>query len=212
MPDHERCCMTDGHDVEVDGGPGFTIRVETDEEIIARFIGGEVDAIERVRGWVRSQLRGNIGAGLPQLEDIEQDVLLGLLEALEDGRFRGESRFETYVRSFCRFKFIDAVRSKKVRNTLGLEGREFEDQSLSIIERISREQDADLALRVFRALSNDCQLVIKMVVQGATYDEMARRLGMGAGAVRVRVYRCRKRALALKRELLSGVIDHDKGF
>jgi DNA-directed RNA polymerase specialized sigma24 family protein len=43
-----------------------------------------------------------------------------------------------------------------------------------------------------------------MVADGMSYREMSAATGLGEGAIRVRVHRCRQRALAIRLRLLAG--------
>jgi DNA-directed RNA polymerase specialized sigma24 family protein len=52
-------------------------------------------------------------------------------------------------------------------------------------------------------MPESCRELWRMLEQGLRYDEMSRRLGIDAGAVRARVFRCRKRALEARSRWLA---------
>lgn len=174
----------------------------TDRELVARFLAGDELVIELFRSWVRSQLRPLAGRSV-NAEDIEQEVLLDLLEALEEGRFRGESQLETYVRTFSRFKCIDRLRTRGRRSFVAIEDVDLRDAEPSPFERVARAQDHEMAHRVLERLPANCRELWSMVHAGLSYTEISCRLSISEGTLRVRVYRCRRRALALRDQLLA---------
>ena len=64
-------------------------------------------------------------------------------------------------------------------------------------------ESKDLLLRVLERMSEDCRRLWSMVLAGLSYREMSRRTGIAEGALRVRVLRCRKRAVELREELMA---------
>jgi len=176
----------------------------SERELIAGFLGGDETVIGLVRSWVRSQVRSQLAGSPDRAEDLEQQVLLDLLEALDDGRFRGDSRFETYVRTFSRFKCIDLLRMRGRRSFVALEDVELATCEPSPLERIGRRQDAALARRIVEALPAGCRELWALLCAGRSYGEMSRLLCIPEGALRVRVHRCRQKALALRERLCGG--------
>lgn len=51
-----------------------------------------------------------------------------------------------------------------------------------------------------------------MILDGLSYQEMSLRLGSSEGALRVKALRCRKRAVAVRDQLLSKTGDRDVTF
>ena len=68
----------------------------------------------------------------------------------------------------------------------------------------SRQEDRDLLLRVLGRVSRDCRDLWRQILLGLSYHEMSLRLGVAEGTLRVRVLRCREKAVALRAELLEG--------
>ena len=173
-----------------------------DRELMQLFLDGDSAAIATVRSWVRGQLVRSARIR-SSLEDLEQDVLVDLLETLETGMFRGESRLETFVRSFSRFKSIDLVRSAARREMVPLEDRDFTDRAPSPAEFASRRNEVEVAKKILAEMGEDCRKLWGMVHEGLSYGEMSRRLGLSEGALRVRMHRCRKKAVKLREHLAS---------
>ncbi len=172
--------------------------------LIASLLGGDAAAIACVRGWVVAALgryRGRLGA---EAEDLEQEVLLDLMEALGAGRFRQQSRLETYVHSFARFKCVDRLRALGRRDMV-----EIDDESLTLdapspLEELAQRESAALAERVVAALPAQCRELWEMVADGLSYRQMSEATGVSEGAIRVRVHRCRQRAVEIRLQLLGG--------
>ena len=168
-----------------------------DVQLIALLLAGDAAAIVEVRAWVVAavgRFRGRLGG---DAEDVEQEVLLDLMEALEAGRFRQHSRLETYVHSFARFKCVDRLRALGRRDVVEIDDDAFADDLPSPLEELTRRETAATALRVVDALPAQCRELWEMVADGLSYREMSRATGLSEGAIRVRVHRCRQRALAL---------------
>jgi DNA-directed RNA polymerase specialized sigma24 family protein len=51
--------------------------------------------------------------------------------------------------------------------------------------------------------SDECRRLWLMILDGMSYQQMSQRLGASEGALRVKVLRCRKRAIAVRDRLLS---------
>jgi RNA polymerase sigma factor (sigma-70 family) len=62
----------------------------------------------------------------------------------------------------------------------------------------------DLLLRVLDRVPADCRELWRMIHAGLSYREMSTRLGVAEGTLRVRVLRCREKAVAVRAELLRG--------
>lgn len=177
---------------------------DDDTQLAAAFLAGEPMALRQVRAWVSSALGKYRNRLSDELEDVEQDVVLDLMEALAAGKFRAESRLETYVRSYVRFKCIDRLRAKGRRDMVELEEEVAVSDAASPLDELTRREAEQLALRVLEALPAGCRELWEMVGKGLSYQQMSAILGAGEGAIRVRVHRCRQRALEIRRKMMSG--------
>jgi len=166
-----------------------------DSAMISRLLAGDVEVIARIRSWIRlafDPYRVRLAA---DLEDLEQEILLELTEALSAGTFRGDSRLRTYVRTYVHHKSIDRIRALGRRRWVDVADLELPSRAPSPLDRLSRAEAAAVAQRVVEEMPESCRELWRMLEQGLRYDEMSRRLGIDAGALRARVFRCRKRAL-----------------
>jgi len=176
---------------------------DDDRRLIAHLLAGDDAAIVAVRGWVVAAIGRYRGRLAGDAEDLEQEVLLDLMESLADGRFRGQSRLATYVHSYARFKCIDRLRALGRRDMVELDDEAFTAEGASPLEELTQREGVELAQRVVAALPGDCRRLWEMIADGMSYREMSAATGLAEGTVRVRVHRCRQRALAIRLELLG---------
>jgi RNA polymerase sigma factor (sigma-70 family) len=173
-----------------------------DLDLVALLLAGDEAVIGEVRGWIGSGLaryRRRLGA---DDEDLEQEVLLEIMESLAAGRFRSESRFETYVRSFVRFKCVDRLRSLGRRDFVQLDDDRMAADAPSPLDEVVQRERAALARRVFEALPASCRELWGMIADGMSYREMSQITGLSEGTIRVRVHRCRQSAWKTRDRLL----------
>ena len=63
----------------------------------------------------------------------------------------------------------------------------------------TQREDKDLLLRVLDRVPQDCRELWRMIVAGLSYREMSLRMSVAEGTLRVRVLRCREKAVAARR-------------
>jgi RNA polymerase sigma factor (sigma-70 family) len=59
------------------------------------------------------RVKNSIGRSTPDWEDVASEILVGVIEALRQDRFRGESSLGTFIYSVTTNKIIDHIRQKK---------------------------------------------------------------------------------------------------
>ncbi len=59
------------------------------------------------------RVRNSIGGSTPDWEDVASEILVGVIEALRQNKFRGESSLGTFIYSVTTNKIIDHIRQKK---------------------------------------------------------------------------------------------------
>lgn len=176
----------------------------SDAALIAGLLAGEEFATSAARRWVR-------GASIPyrsrlaaELEDVEQEVLIDLLTALRAGRFEGRSQLSTYVRRIVHYKCLNRIRSRRRHQWVEVDEAELVDPAPSPFELARRRGDLEIALRVLAEMPESCRELWGMIQRGLGYDAMSESLGLAAGTLRVRVLRCREKALAVCARLAAG--------
>ena len=176
-----------------------------DRDVVARFLRGDPDAVAILDGWI-------VRAAWPyqrrlanRWDDVLQDVRLEVMRLLGDGKFRGESSLRTYLWRVVSHTCLDQIRSQTKWQWADLETLEQDDGRAagSAHASVSDPVERDLLMRVLDRASQDCRELWRMLLLGLSYREMSLRLEVAEGTLRVRVLRCRERAVALRNELLG---------
>jgi RNA polymerase sigma-70 factor (ECF subfamily) len=58
------------------------------------------------------RVKNSIGRSTPDWEDVGSEILLGVIEAIRKGAFRGESSLETFIYAITTHKIVDHIRRK----------------------------------------------------------------------------------------------------
>lgn len=173
-----------------------------DDAIVAGYLRGDPAAVASVDGWIAaaaSPFRRRLGADWP---DLQQDARIEILRLLRASSWRGESRLRTYIWRVVGHTCLDALRRQR-RRPAGEpeeEGAEIASPAPSALDGLLVQDAGRVLLTALGALPQECRELWTRILRGASYGEMSRELGVAEGALRVRAYRCRKRAL----EALAG--------
>jgi RNA polymerase sigma-70 factor, ECF subfamily len=176
-----------------------------DRDVVARYLRGEPEAVATLDGWILRAAWPYQRRLANRWDDVLQDVRLEVTRLLGDGKFRGESSLRTYLWRVVSHTCLDQIRSQTKWQWADLdtleqeEGRAFGPVQPAVEDAAER----DLLLRVLDRASQECRELWKMLVLGLSYREMSLRLQVAEGTLRVRVLRCRERAVASRAELLG---------
>ncbi len=176
--------------------------VEEDAGLVARYVAGEAGAVAQVDAWLSraaSPFRGGLGN---DFADVLQEVRLEVYRLLEAGRFRGEARLKTYLWRVCAHTCLDHLRRLRRRPQHEPEPAAEPLPSLdpSPLDAVLAGERHGRLLAALESVSGECRALWGLIVEGLAYREIALRLGVSEGALRVRAHRCRKRAV----EILTG--------
>ncbi len=169
------------------------------------FLRGDPLAIDEVRDAVEVVVRSFQIADSATNKDLVQDALTRILSNLSARQFQGRSSLKTYARRVARYTCLEYLRRRRFEAAI-------DPDSVPSRARWSRPDDSLLwteehlhNLAIFSSLPSDCRELLKMViVEGLSYEEIGKRLGLSKGAVKVRVFRCRmsfRRAAGLKQTI-----------
>jgi len=188
--------------------PGFTVGARTegwmatrDQEVVSLFLHGDAEAVGTIDSWI-SRAAWPYQRRLSHVwENVLQNVRLEVIRLLGQGKFRGESSLRTYLWQVVSNSCLDQLRSQ---------GRwqwaDLMDDSVSAPAPpvTGGHEDRDPVQRMLGRIPAECREVWRLIAMGHSYREMSRRLGVAEGTLRVRVLRCREKAIALRGELLAG--------
>jgi len=177
---------------------------------VGSFLAGDREAAATLERWVRAAARTfRVQLG-EEYEDVVQDSLVDSTRLLRGSRFRGESRLRTFVWRSVMNRCIDHLRARRRRHWCDLDGDRVPSREPSPLEAALRRESNDIALKVLAGMSESCRQLWRMLLDGLGYDEMASRLGIQPGTLRVRVLRCRTRAREVRDALLARRTSHDE--
>lgn len=181
----------------------MTMRAE-DAVLVERYLSGEEEAVATLEGWIHRAAHPYRRRLSGVWDDVLQDVRLEVTRLLRGQSFRGESALKTYLWRVVCHTCLDRIRTHTRWRWAEIDGMEdweaeaiLGDDSGGHLEPESK----DLLLRVLEQMSEDCRRLWSMVLAGLSYREMSQRTSVAEGALRVRVLRCRKRAIELREEL-----------
>ncbi len=179
--------------------------VVEDQEIIERFLRREAESARVIEGWIAraaSPFRRRLGSSW---EDLLQEVSLEITRLLERGSFRGDARLKTYIWRVTTHACLKQLRAQTRAQWTELDA--VAEQCLppehSPLNQLLQKESVTLLLRVMEQTPDECRGLWRMILDGLSYQEMSLRLGSSEGALRVKALRCRKRAVAVRDQLLS---------
>ena len=184
-----------------------------DREIAASYLRGDKEAVATLDSWIARAAWPYQRRLANRWDDVLQDIRLEVTRLLGEGKFRGESSLRTYLWRVVSHTCLDQIRSQGKWQLTDLDALEQEDGRASSLPRVAAEDpsEKDLLLRVLDRSSQECRDLWKMIVLGLSYKEMSQRLGVAEGTLRVRVLRCRERAIASRSELMAGPAPKEVG-
>jgi RNA polymerase sigma-70 factor (ECF subfamily) len=136
-------------------------------------------------------------------EDLTGETFYRAIMALDS--FRGEASLKTWLLSIARNLYLRRIRSLKRTTSLDkLEegGRLFSTDDPDPESRLIQRQESEMVQRALLSLAETDRSVLLLVAEGALdYRDIAEVLHISVAAVKVRIYRARRRLVdALRRE------------
>jgi RNA polymerase sigma-70 factor (ECF subfamily) len=177
----------------------------TDQETVDGYLKGESEAVGTIDGWIARAAWPYQRRLADRWDDVLQDVRLEVTRLLGTGKFRGESSLRTYLWRVVSHTCLDQIRAQSKWKWTDLDGLETADEPAATVPpAAARQEDKDLLLRVLDRVPPDCRELWRMIVAGLSYREMSARMSVAEGTLRVRVLRCREKAVAARQELFAG--------
>ncbi|HHW25716.1 MAG TPA: sigma-70 family RNA polymerase sigma factor [Firmicutes bacterium] len=153
--------------------------------------------------------------------DITQEVFLKAFQALP--KFRGDSRFSTWLHRVCVNACLDFLRRKQRTQTYSLDEpinlkessvvREVRDDSGSVEDVIETKSLTETVLMALNSVDEAHRTVIVLSdIRGYSYQEIADMLGISIGTVKSRLHRGRMtiRKLLPAEQIASPVVKSDE--
>lgn len=168
-----------------------------------RFRRGEPDAVREVGRRVAGILtHGALAIPDDERDDLAQEVMTELWQAVNRTRFDVTAGFWGFVEVVTSRRSIDWLRRRRERIPLA---EPLPDRGSGPLGRVLEHERGDLAADVLAALDPPCRELITLRLRdGASYREIARRLERSEGSLRVKLYRCIRRARGILRRRTEG--------
>jgi RNA polymerase sigma-70 factor (ECF subfamily) len=94
------------------------------------------------------RVKNSIGRSTPDWEDVGSEILLGVVQAIRKGTFRGECALQTFIYSITTHKIIDYIRQKrKIPEQISEPGQDH-DPSIHVEQQRRVKLVADLLKRL----------------------------------------------------------------
>lgn len=154
---------------------------------------GEPRAVEEVRHRV-ARILAHGGLAIPDQErdDLEQEVMAEIWQAVNRSRFDFSAGFWGFVEVVTSRRCIDWLRTR--REKLPLPEEVVSPHRGPLRQTLERER-SDLGSEVLSALDPPCRELITLRLRDdLSYAEIARATGKTEGALRIQLYRCIRRA------------------
>ena len=182
-----------------------------DAEGVDRFLRGEREALGTVDTWITRAAYPYHRRLSSRWDDVLQDIRMEVTRLLRSGKFRGEASLKTYLWRVVSHTCLDQIRalSRVQWEEFESESGEGGDARAALVSQESgnRSEVKDLLLRVLERVPPECRQLWRMIHAGLSYREMSARLAVAEGTLRVRVLRCREKAVAVRGELLPGALE-----
>ncbi len=171
--------------------------VTSDQLLADDFLSGERAAFETIAQWIRLAAGRHRARLHSEWDDVVQDLLLAVTAVLRDGGFRGDSSLRTFVWRLAHYRCLNRIRDAARRSESELEEKanQIADPKSPVLDRMLKRESENLLLRFLDSVSEDCQRLWRLILAGRSYREMSQEIGVSEGVLRVRVLRCRKKAV-----------------
>ena len=181
----------------------------SNQGIVAGLLGDDKATIEQVQHYITPIIKNKLFS-YPDWEDVRQQCLLNILVSLR--KTQSVHNVWGFIRKVTICHVIDHNRRHQVQRTIF-------DDAFDETDRASEPSDhggaglphpedfidRELFLYVYQRIGDVCRrLFYALFITGLSYAETSTELGTTEGNLRVRLKRCRDKALALRDEALSG--------
>lgn len=170
-----------------------------DRKLIGGFLAGDRDCISQMEKWIAAAakpFRSRLG---DEWEDLRQDILTELTRLFAESRFRGESALVSYVWRIANNACLKRIRSAaRWAPDVGDLLNRTRDTRKTAAEQLMEQDRIEAIRRLVLQMPPECTDLWRRILSGQSYQSMASELAIAEGTLRVRVLRCRQKAIALR--------------
>lgn len=171
----------------------------SDQSLVSLYLDGHPATIQLIDDWISAAAHPYKQRLGHSWEDVLQDVRIKVFTFFQKQGFLGDKGLKTYIWKMVNHTCIDHFRKKSRRQFTGFEDLENSEQALS--KQLSPDEKTQLRKGLWllwRQVPQACRQLWRMLLNGEDYSEMSKVLDISEATLRVRVYRCRKEANALR--------------
>ena len=173
-----------------------------DRDLVAQYLQGDKNALDCMDAWIEAAAHPYRQRLALWWEDVQQDIRLKLYELFQKDGFRGDKGLKTYVWKMVNHTCIDYLRKHSYKRVKALEELDGEQHLIADNTPALKTSANQLGLlAILRKVPKECHQLWQMILSGLGYPQMSLQLGISEATLRVRVYRCRKKALALREKV-----------
>ena len=178
-----------------------------DDAIIKSVLAGDVNAFETlVTKYEKTvyNLALRMTGNAEDAADMTQEAFLKAYRSLKN--FRGESKFSVWLYRITSNVCLDFLRSKSRRaeTSLTVENDEGEEEELAVPDLSANPEDKLLSSLTREAIGRGLEtlspeqreILLLREINGLSYDEISKTLGIELSTVKTRIFRARKRLAA----------------
>lgn len=194
--------VTDGHI----SASYFKMTNQTEHNYLKRILRGDIEAFSYFVDTYKHMaftIAVRIVQNREDAEDIVQESFIKCFHSL--GNFKGDSKFSTWLYRIVYHSALDVVRSQK--RSLDIQPLEMHDLKIesdlsNVLEQLMNQQTSELIKDAIKALNPQQQTIITLYYYDClSLKEIAEIVGIGVSAVKINLFRARKRLYLL-------LIDH----
>ncbi|HEX5045060.1 MAG TPA: sigma-70 family RNA polymerase sigma factor [Candidatus Polarisedimenticolaceae bacterium] len=170
-------------------------------EEVAAFLRGDPGEVAHLEKAVRTIVRSFRFRNSDLDRDLVQETLSRTLDSLSGRRFRGIASLRTYACNVARYTCLEHIRRRRQEVAFDPELHPSGDRCPPPEEFYISLEEHRRNLEAFNTLPGESREILRLIcVEGASYREVATRLGISEGALKSRIHRfrlsCREAAKA----------------
>jgi len=187
-----------------------TILLETQsDQIIEQFIRNDEKVLEQTYAHnyklVRSYVMKNNGSE-SDAKDVFQEAMLVAWLNLKEGKFvvKNEFSLSAYIYKISKYKWLDKLKSKRVKSTQRIGEMEYEDVEGELNHVAETEEKLKYLTKLYNRLDVKCKTVLnQFYYQKRNLEEIADDLNYDLGSIRTIKYRCMQKLRKMHAETQS---------
>ena len=173
---------------------------EDAKALVSRYLEGDIEAVGTINAWVElagASFRKRLAW---QWDDVMQAARMKVHGLFREGAFRGESSPRTYLWRVVNHVCIDHLRAQRRPPPIDIDDLvdSVASGEESPLDRFMRQESIEKTLVMLEAAPADCRRAWGLILAGRSYAEISEELGTTEGALRVKLLRCRRKAIALR--------------